>query len=78
MILPRPIKLGPEEVKRDLEAAKALLDSDWLRNQHSREPNDPLLYHLKPDRSPNFQIHGIRYGVPSGIHPIAGAVMVAR
>ncbi len=72
------MELGPSDVKEGVAAARALLDADWLKDQHRREPNDPLLYHLKVDRSPQFQIHGIRYGVPEGMHPLAEAVMVGE
>ena len=78
MILSKPSKLGLDDLRAGLEAAKSLLDVQWLQTQHQREPNDPLLLHLKVEKSPQFHIHGIRFGLPSGMHPIAEAVKVAE
>lgn len=78
MILTSQVRLTPGDVEDGLSAARSLLDAAWLEAEHCREPSDPLLLHLKPETSPQLVIHGIRFGVPEGMHPLAEAVKLGE
>jgi hypothetical protein len=74
LIIDRPLGLRPSDLPGPLASARAMLDDAWLRRQLRQEPSDPLLWHLRPLKSAAFSIHGLQYGVPAGMHPLAEAV----
>lgn len=78
MIFSRDVSLSIEDIEESLNATRSILDSNWLNAQHKLQPADPLLLHLTPIVSPNFQIDKIRHGFAHQMHPIAEAVLVGQ
>lgn len=70
--------LSADDLEESLASARSLLDHRWLEAQHSLQPSDPLLAHLKTTLTKPGLIHGIRYGVTEGMHPLAEAVFVGQ
>lgn len=78
MILSGSVSISADEIEEGLAAARSMLDLKWLANQHRLEPNDPLLFDMRPSVTPRFAIHGIRHGLQHEMHPIAESVLVGQ
>ena len=70
--------LYADDLEESLVSARSVLDHRWLEAQHSLQPSDPLLAHLKPTVTKPELIHGIRHGVIKGMHPLAEAIFVGQ
>lgn len=78
MILNRDLTISIDEIREGLRAAHSILDHKWIENQFKKQPNDPLLSHLKSIVSHNYQIHGIKHGLSYEMHPLAEAVLAGE
>jgi hypothetical protein len=78
MVLNGDHNISIDEIREGLDAAYSIFEHKWLKTQHKKQPNDPLLFHLKPTVSHNYQIHAIRNGLSHEMHPLAEAVLAGE
>jgi hypothetical protein len=78
MILNSNLNISIKEIREGLDAALSIFEPKWLGKQHKKQPNDPLLFHLKPTVSANYQIEAIRQGLSHEMHPLAEAVLIGE